>query len=90
MAGPVAGGIEEPQHASRILAAADPVWRLCQQLKKIGRGHHRGPPGRVVDLQGLPGVHGRPDGQAQVPVAENRVQLIQGRRSGGKLVVKGA
>jgi hypothetical protein len=65
----------------RVLAATNPVWRFCEQLKEIGRGHHRGPPSRVVDLQCLRGVQGRADGQAQAPVAEDRVEPVQGRWS---------
>src|SRR6516164_6406794 len=53
-AGPVAGGVEEPQDAGRMLAAADPLWRLFQQLEEIGSRHDPGPPCWVVDLQRLP------------------------------------
>ncbi len=80
-AGAVATGIEEPQHAGRVLAAADPVRRLGKQLKETGRGHHGRPPCRVVDLKALLRPPGRADGQAQAPVAENRVEPACGSRS---------
>src|SRR6516164_7034615 len=50
-AGAVAGGVVEPQDAGRVLAAADPVRCLFEQLEEAGRGHDRGVPCGVVDLQ---------------------------------------